>query len=106
MEFKPANEDGLFTYNQADAMMKNGWEMLDGEEWDYIRDNYECKYMDGGVMIDGRIFLPQGQYWVPEFMGPDDSWETIYTYDDEKPLERGWAKATERCCVRLVRYVR
>ena len=111
VEFKPTNEEGILTYMEADELMNGEWEMLSGEEWDYIRDNYECVWDNEqkGLLIDGRILLPSvdgkfGEYWVPEHIGPDRTFETFY-FDDEGNVEQGYKEENEKCQVRLVRYV-
>ena len=112
VEFKPSDGEDLFTYMEADALMKDGLEMLDGEEWDYIRENYECVWDNErkGLLIDGRIFLPAidgeyGEYWVPERIGPDDTYETLY-FDNKDNVEQGYKDANEKCLVCLVRYIK
>lgn len=112
VEFKPSDGEGLFTYMEADSLMKDGLEMLDGEEWDYIRENYECVWDNErkGLLIDGRIFLPAidgeyGEYWVPERIGPDDTYETLY-FDNEGNVEQGYKDANEKCLLCLVRYIK
>lgn len=112
VEFKPSDGEGLFTYMEADSLMKDGLEMLDGEEWDYIRENYECVWDNErkGLLIDGRIFLPAidgeyGEYWVPERIGPDDTYETLY-FDNKGNVEQGYKDANEKCLLCLVRYIK
>ena len=62
------------------------------------------------MLIDGRIFLPAidgeyGEYWVPERIGPDDTYETLY-FDNKDNVEQGYKDANEKCLVCLVRYIK
>lgn len=112
VEFKPSDGEGLFTYMEANSLMKDGLEMLDGEEWDYIKENYECVWDNErkGLLIDGRIFLPTidgeyGEYWIPERIGPDDTYETLY-FDKKGNVEHGYKEQSEKCLVCLVGYMK
>ncbi len=112
IEFLQINDVKLFTYIEADSMMKDGWEMLNGEEWDYIKQNYDCIWDKErkGLLIDDRIFLPSangefGEYWIPERIGPDDTYETLY-FSNEGSVEQGYKEQSEKCQVCLVRYIK
>ena len=112
IEFKPENELGLYTFDEALNLEHDGWELLDGELWDAILEECKCKYIKSagvyGLLIDDKVFLPTidgknsgGMYWAHY----RKHWEGEQEYLDfnKTEIETASASADEKLQVRLAR---